>query len=243
MAMPVIIMELILGMFFKTEGVDNFLVLFVSVLVSIAFVEEGAKWIIAKFIGYEDNEFDEIYDIIVYSVFSSIGFACIENILYVLQNGIGVAIGRALLSVPGHMCFGVIMGYFLSRAKINQVNGNKTGIICNMTMSIIVPSLVHALYDALIFYASNNHPLIFYLFIVLDIIMVIICFITVHVVSKIQVNITKNISNGNIVKENNQVVFNYQDNGDSNKYNYCPICGKQNMGSNYCGRCGYRLFK
>ena len=60
-------------------------------------------------------------NIIVYAVFSSLGFACIENILYVLSGGVGIAILRAILSVPGHMCFGVIMGYFLSQAKVNQV--------------------------------------------------------------------------------------------------------------------------
>mgnify|MGYP002514454572 CR=1 FL=1 len=61
---------------------------------------------------------------IVYSVFVSLGFACFENILYVFANqSIAVGISRGILSVPGHACDAVFMGYYLSMAKFYNTLG------------------------------------------------------------------------------------------------------------------------
>ena len=99
---PVFICELILSKLFPYKGVANGIILFINVFISIGLVEEGFKWIVTKRYGYNSDSFDEIYDIIVYAVFASLGFACIENILYVFSGGLVTAITRALLAVPGH---------------------------------------------------------------------------------------------------------------------------------------------
>ena len=78
--LPVIFLEFILVEFFPTENVLSFYRLFFNIFISIALVEEGAKWIVTRHVGFSNKEFDEIYDIIVYAVFASLGFACIENI-------------------------------------------------------------------------------------------------------------------------------------------------------------------
>ena len=239
MALPVVILEMFFDFFVTTDNVQNFLLLFFIVFVSIALVEEGGKWIITKFIGYDDKEFDEIYDIIVYSVFASLGFACIENVLYVLFNGISVALFRAILSVPGHMCFGVIMGYFLSKAKINYVNKNYGAYTRNLMFSLFVPALVHALYDTLIFHYSNTgYFTSLALFFIVDINMVVVCFVIVHIVSKMQTNINTNIGNGNIVNDRGNISY---VSNDPDNIHYCPICGKSANNSRYCGRCGFKL--
>ena len=59
----------------------NLLELLVSVFVGIALIEESSKWIVTYIISYHNKEFDEFYDMIVYSVFVSLGFALFENIL------------------------------------------------------------------------------------------------------------------------------------------------------------------
>lgn len=48
------------------------------------------------------------------------GFAMVENVLYVADGGIVVAIGRAITAVPAHMLFAIPMGYFLSLSKFYQ---------------------------------------------------------------------------------------------------------------------------
>jgi RsiW-degrading membrane proteinase PrsW (M82 family) len=50
----------------------------------------------------------------------SMGFACTENILYVLEGGYEVAIMRAFTAVPAHATFGILMGYYMGKAKFSK---------------------------------------------------------------------------------------------------------------------------
>lgn len=237
-AIPVVIVELFLGQFFHIES-GSFFTIFLSTFISVALVEEGFKWFITKLVGYNNKEFDEIYDIIVYAVFASLGFACIENILYVLSNGFGNAILRALISVPGHTCFAVLMGYFFSEAKIASMNQNRSIYGRNIVLSILVPTIAHTLFDSIIFYAASItslfYVLIFFLFYIC---MVILCFKMVNDVSKIQQNITTKIEDGSIRNNGSgQIVFN----STVSEIKYCPICGKGVEGCHYCPSCGFHL--
>lgn len=269
-SIPVIVVELILGKLFPTSGLSSFLSMFVNVFISVALVEEGFKWIITKKFGYDNKEFDEIYDIIVYAVFVSLGFACIENILYVLSNGLGNAIMRAITSIPGHTCFAVLMGYFFSKAKLNEINQNSTLKSRNMIFSILAPTIAHTLYDALIFYAVSVEEYAYLgLFIIGDIAMVVLCFIIVNKVSKMQVNLNTVVSTGVIklddygyimpsqntntvpVITNTNLVNSSSSNEINNtnssvststrQVNFCPVCGSPANGGNFCSTCGYKL--
>ena len=238
-AIPIIILELFLGKFFPTDDVSSFILIFVNVFISVALIEEGFKWLVTVFFGYKNKEFDEIYDIIVYAVFASLGFACIENILYVISNGIGNAIMRALFSVPGHMCFGVIMGYFLAKAKIGRINKNQSIYTRNMFFSILVPVLAHTVYDALLFYVQYN-VLSILLFFAFDITMVVLCIITVNKMSKIQQNVDNNVNTGVLkTSDTGQLVFTSVSSGE--EIHYCPVCGNNVDGCNYCARCGFKI--
>src|SRR5690606_32179849 len=62
------------------------------------------------------KEFDEPYDGIIYGAFISLGFAAIENILYVVEVGVSVALLRMFTAVPAHASFGIIMGYYFGMA-------------------------------------------------------------------------------------------------------------------------------
>ena len=93
----------------------------------VAVVEEGAKFAMLKRRTWNDMNFNYRFDGIVYAVFVSLGFAAFENIGYVLGYGLSVAPARALLAIPGHMCFGVFMGTFYGRAKQCRVWGHKSG--------------------------------------------------------------------------------------------------------------------
>ena len=237
-SIPILLAEIVLGIFFPTDDVSSFILIFVNVFISVALVEEGFKWIITVFCGYKNKEFDEVYDIIVYAVFASLGFACIENILYVCTSGIGNAILRALLSIPGHMTFGIFMGYFLAQAKVGRINKNSNIFVRNIIFSILVPTITHTLYDALIFYAEYNVISII-MFFMFDITMVVLGILIINKMSKIQQNLDNNLNTG-ILKttSDGQLVFTSI---TSSVVHYCPLCGNNVDGCNYCASCGFKI--
>jgi len=107
------------------------------------FLEEFFKWFFIYFTIYQSIEFDEHYDGIVYGVSISLGFATAENILYLFGNGIKYAIGRAILPVSSHALFGVIMGYYIGKAKFMKRGEHHPW----MFYSLVIPILLHSLYD------------------------------------------------------------------------------------------------
>ena len=137
--------------------------------IGVALVEEFLKWLIVFLIGYNNKEFDEIYDIIVYSVFMSLGFAFFENIIYIFGiREVTVAIFRAILAIPAHACYAIFMGYYLSMAKQSNTKKEKLKYII---LSIIVPVLLHGIYDYCLMSKNSILIVIFVIFtIFLDII-------------------------------------------------------------------------
>lgn len=206
--------------------------MFINIFISIALVEEEFKWLVAYNKGYKSREFDEIYDIIVYTTFASLGFACVENVLYVLDGGMSVVILRALLSIPGHACFGVLMGYSMSKAKMNQINGQQSLYKRNLLLSLLIPSLFHAIYDSVLMVDMDTSMklIIFFAF---DIAMVIYCFIIVKKMSKVQQNVTNNINQGFII-QGNMGTINYVNSymTNNNMYNNSGIYNSKIMNNN-----------
>jgi RsiW-degrading membrane proteinase PrsW (M82 family) len=117
----------------------------------VAFSEEFCKFIGLRFYAYNQKSFDEPLDGIVYGVIVSMGFATIENLLYVLKavelgQGWEVGIKRMLLSVPAHATFGVVMGYFVGRAKFDPKNS-----LALMTAGIVSAVILHGSFDFFLF--------------------------------------------------------------------------------------------
>lgn len=236
---PIIILENFAGDIFDTEDTTlPFMEIFFNVFFGVALIEEGFKWIVTKRHGYKNREFDEIYDIIVYAVFASLGFACIENIGYVFDSGLGVAIMRALVSIPGHTCFGILMGYYMSKAKVNQMTGSFLKSKKNMFLSLLIPTLFHTLYDS---FLSTDDDISFILFIVFDIIMVIYCFGIVKKMSKIQDNVTTGIEKGNLKKSKEGLLDIKKKHKKYEDVKFCPICGRNVEKVKFCTGCGYKV--
>ncbi|MFC0271576.1 glutamic-type intramembrane protease PrsW [Metabacillus herbersteinensis] len=108
------------------------------------FLEEFFKWFILFFTIYQHTHFDEHYDGIVYGVSVSLGFATLENILYLFANGVEFAIGRAILPVSSHALLGVIMGYYLGKGKFSSSPSKKRNWLI---LSLFFPIFLHGLYD------------------------------------------------------------------------------------------------
>ncbi|PMC39445.1 PrsW family intramembrane metalloprotease [Bacillus sp. UMB0899] len=119
---------------------------FLYTFVAVGFLEEFFKWFILFFTIYQHIHFNEHYDGIVYGVSVSLGFATLENILYLFANGVEHALGRAILPVSSHALFGVIMGYYLGKGKFtSQMNRPKW-----IVLSCTIPIVLHSVYDSIL---------------------------------------------------------------------------------------------
>lgn len=116
--------------------------------------EELGKWLIFYWLIRKARDFDQYYDGILYAIFISMGFALVENILYVMgpNGGMGTATLRAILSVPGHMLFVIPMGYFLSISKFEE--GKMAWR--HQVLSLIIPMALHGTFDFILFYSEAS---------------------------------------------------------------------------------------
>ncbi|MBO4443928.1 MAG: PrsW family intramembrane metalloprotease [Bacteroidaceae bacterium] len=131
--------------------------------------EEFCKWMALFILVWKSPQFDEYIDGIVYAVFISMGFACLENVMYVVEGGMNVAVSRALLSVPAHFLFAVIMGYYLSMARFHLEKRTYY-----MACSILLPMLAHGLFDTMAFWMGtieypSSYLIAFVVFVLADI--------------------------------------------------------------------------
>lgn len=116
------------------------------------FSEELWKLILLMLVIWRSPHFDEYFDGIVYAAYLSLGFACVENIMYVFsgESQMFTALMRGLLAVPAHFLFAVIMGYHLSLAKFDPENRTR-----HLFHALLYPMLMHGTYDALLMVSSN----------------------------------------------------------------------------------------
>ena len=92
----------------------------------------------------------------VYGVSAALGFAILENIMYVAQYGIATAITRAVLAVPLHAFCGVFMGVFYSYSKKASILG-MNGTSARFTLlALLVPMMIHGFYDTCAFMGNNS---------------------------------------------------------------------------------------
>ena len=113
--------------------------------VGVAFAEELCKFLFLKAFICDEREFNEPFDGIVYGGMVGCGFATVENLLYVMPQGQAVGILRMITAVPGHAFFGIILGYFMGRAKFS-VNSTR-----HLVEGLIVVVTLHGLYDTAAF--------------------------------------------------------------------------------------------
>lgn len=159
------ILDTIFPIFTKDTSIMTMTELILKIFIEIALVEEFCKWLFVYVIGYKNIEFDETYDIIIYSIFVSLGFATIENIMYILQeNTIQLAVQRAVLSVPGHTAYAIFMSYYLCRAKINRLNGDKKKEKIDLILSLFIPTIAHGIFDFCLFANNEIYMIIFFAF-------------------------------------------------------------------------------
>ena len=118
---------------------------FIKAFFIVALTEEFSKYVIVRFVAQTNKHFNEPFDGIMYAVMVSMGFAATENIMYVMNGGLGVALFRAFTAVPAHATFAILMGYFMGKAKFskNRFRLNLTGLLLAIAF--------HGAYDFFLF--------------------------------------------------------------------------------------------
>jgi len=123
--------------------------------------EETVKLLAVRLYAYTDRRFDAVIDGAVYGAVAGLGFATIENSLYILRQlsesgelaeltiGLSaVAAGGDITAVralagPGHVIYSSIAGYYLGLAKFNPAN--KGPIVVK---GLLLAAVIHATYNS-----------------------------------------------------------------------------------------------
>ncbi|MCR6719883.1 MAG: GNAT family N-acetyltransferase [Chitinophagaceae bacterium] len=117
----------------------------------VALTEEAVKYAVLRLYSFNRPSFDEPLDGIVYGVMVSMGFATMENIMYVQQYGMMVGVQRMFLAVPAHATFGVLMGYFVGKAKFAEP-GKRSRLL---GMGLLWATFSHGCYDFFLFLGQS----------------------------------------------------------------------------------------
>ena len=153
--LPVVLIEKLLTM--PAEGMEGLPAAAYTAFIVAALTEEGLKFLAFYLFFWNNRNFNEKFDGIVYAVYISLGFAGIENVLYVFTGGYGVGLVRALTAVPAHALFGIVMGYYFSMARF--IPDHRT---IYLILAFSLPFVFHGLYDFLL---MGNSPVLLTIFI------------------------------------------------------------------------------
>jgi RsiW-degrading membrane proteinase PrsW (M82 family) len=132
-----------------------------------ALCEETVKYLALRIGTWKSSHFNYRFDGIVYGASSAIGFAVFENIQYVASYGLATAISRAFLAVPLHAFCGVFMGVFYSYSKKAAILGQRGKQTLFTVLSLIVPMIIHGIYDTFAFMGTERYTTMLLIFVVL----------------------------------------------------------------------------
>ncbi|MCY1723445.1 PrsW family glutamic-type intramembrane protease [Prolixibacteraceae bacterium Z1-6] len=126
-----------------------------------AFSEELWKFVALYVLIWRSPEFNEKFDGIVYAVYVALGFAAVENVMYVMEGGFSTGIMRAVTAVPAHAIFGVTMGFYFGLAKFYEKQ--QAGL---KLKALGFPILLHGIYDFILFTGIEWLTIVFVGFVV-----------------------------------------------------------------------------
>lgn len=129
--------------------------------------EEFVKYVAMKLPTWRNPEFNYVFDGVVYGVTASLGFAALENVLYVLDTGLFTAGIRAWTAIPLHCIAGIFMGHYYGIAKSAELWNDLRIRDKMLRRSILIPMLIHGAYDFIASDESEILSLVFLVYIVI----------------------------------------------------------------------------
>lgn len=127
-------------------NIENF---WIDTFVGVAAVEEGCKMAVLMLYIWRHVDFDDSFDAIVYSVMVSLGFAAVENVLYLLGGDISLMVARSIFTLPGHVTFAILMGFFVAKAKNHFFYSRVKKQYLYLVIAFLLAVVIHGIYDCL----------------------------------------------------------------------------------------------
>jgi RsiW-degrading membrane proteinase PrsW (M82 family) len=139
-----------------STGIVGLVFQIITFFVVVGPIEETVKLLAVYFYAYRSSRFDAVVDGAVYGAVAGLGFATIENAIYVSGPLQGVsdplnliATGSAIAAVrglagPGHVIYSAFAGYYLGLAKFNP---ERAGPL--VLKGLTIAALIHAVYNSL----------------------------------------------------------------------------------------------
>ncbi len=129
------------------NGTSILLYTFIDAFIFTAFIEEGGRFLVLKFLTWKDNEFNYTFDAIVYSVAVSVGFLITENIVYVIKYGSALKPSALLLPLFAQIVISVFMGYAYGLAKNCDSKNDTKNKKLYLVEAVLVPIAIHGFYE------------------------------------------------------------------------------------------------
>ena len=170
---PAVILETVWTNFLQGIGLNPYSVIYLLIenFLVVALAEEGSKRVLLKLGSWNNPAFNYVFDGVVYAVCVSLGFAGLENVLYISGFGMDVAVVRGLAAVPLHCICGVFMGHYYGLEKTYVVRGMVNEAKNAKLMGLLIPILIHGFYD---FAASIGSDTFVYIWLVFVVVMDIV---------------------------------------------------------------------
>ena len=170
---PAVILETVWTNFLQGIGLNPYSVIYLLIenFLVVALAAEGSKRVLLKLGSWNNPAFNYVFDGVVYAVCVSLGFAGLENVLYISGFGMDVAVVRGLAAVPLHCICGVFMGHYYGLEKTYVVRGMVNEAKNAKLMGLLIPILIHGFYD---FAASIGSDTFVYIWLVFVVVMDIV---------------------------------------------------------------------
>ena len=147
-------------------GTSIMLYTFIDAFIFTALIEEGGRFLALKLLTWKNPEFNYTFDAIVYSVAVSVGFLVAENIVYIIKYGSSLRPLTLVLPVFAQVVISVFMGYYYGLAKVAESKKEADSAKTYMIESVLVPVVIHGIYEMCIKTQSIEVMILFSVYIV-----------------------------------------------------------------------------
>jgi len=130
---------------------------------AIGAIEEFIKITPLFFILLFTKEINEPYDYIFYACVSALGFAFVENLMYLSNDSYNIIAGRFFYAAIGHLCDSAIVAYGLVLGRYKYKNKNTVFLFIT---TFITACVIHGLYD---FFLFQKMPFLTYLILLFEV--------------------------------------------------------------------------
>ncbi|MEE3719197.1 tetratricopeptide repeat protein [Tumidithrix elongata RA019] len=134
-----------------------------------ALIEESIKMLYLYLVFDKSKEFQSKKDTVIHAVTLSVGFAFVENILYVVSYGAEIAEARAFMSLPMHAIAALAMSFTIAfrREQSHQPLWQAWAI------ALLAATLIHGTYNSLLFINTFASGTIVFVFVIVAVVLAV----------------------------------------------------------------------